>query len=417
MANCAIFSTFVAVLDIIEIYKRRVIAVVLLASNAYAAAMPDAEIDVPSDTAVSMTMVADSVTVKKPGLIQRVIDYFTDANKEHPDKAFDISFIGGPEYSSETGFGVGIIGSGLYTAGKQWRTDTVTPKSNVSLKFEVATHQYYKGGAEGIHIFPKDRMRLIYDTYFYSFKDKMWGVGYDMGSDDANESVFKRLEARVKLDYVVRLGPNMFLGPSGMFTYANARRVDNPELLCGQKDKIYTTGLGLTLLLDSRDFAPNAYRGVYVKVDQVFNPSFMGNKYAFSYTEAIAAVYCRAWRGAVIAPMVHARFTYGDTPWSMMSTFGGSHYMRGYYEGRYRDKCVMDATVEFRQHVWGRNGIVVWLGAGTIFPNFAALRLDRVLPNGGIGYRWEFKKRVNVRLDVGFGRGEKGVNFSINEAF
>ena len=129
--------------------------------------MPDAEIDVPSDTAVSMTMVADSVTVKKPGLIQRVIDYFTDANKEHPDKAFDISFIGGPEYSSETGFGVGIIGSGLYTAGKQWRTDTVTPKSNVSLKFEVATHQYYKGGAEGIHIFPKDRMRLIYDTYFY----------------------------------------------------------------------------------------------------------------------------------------------------------------------------------------------------------------------------------------------------------
>ena len=96
LANCAIFSTFVAVLDIIEIYKRRVIAVVLLASNAYAAAMPDAEIDVPSDTAVSMTMVADSVTVKKPGLIQRVINYFTDANKEHPDKAFDISFIGGP---------------------------------------------------------------------------------------------------------------------------------------------------------------------------------------------------------------------------------------------------------------------------------------------------------------------------------
>ncbi len=393
-------------------------AVMLLASNACAASVTsDAGVDEPNDTVVAVTATADSAVVKKPGLIQRVINYFTDANKEHPDKAFDISFIGGPHYSSETGFGVGIIGSGLYTAGKQWRTDTVTPKSNVALKFDVATHQYYKVGAEGIHIFPKDRMRLIYDTYFYSFKDKMWGIGYDMGSDDANESVFKRLEARVKLDYVVRLGPNMFLGPSGMFTYANARRVDNPEVLCGQKDKIYTTGLGLTLLLDSRDFAPNAYKGVYVKVDQVFNPSFMGNKYAFSYTEAIAAVYCRAWRGAVIAPMVHARFTYGDTPWSMMSTFGGSHYMRGYYEGRYRDKCVMDATVELRQHVWGRNGIVVWLGAGTIFPNFAALRLDRVLPNGGIGYRWEFKKRVNVRLDVGFGRGEKGVNFSINEAF
>ena len=40
-----------------------------------------------------------------------------------------------------------------------------------------------------------------------------------------------------------------------------------------------------------------------------------------------------------------------------------------------------------------------------------------ILPNAGIGYRWEFKKGVNVRLDVGFGRGEKSFNFSLNEAF
>jgi len=40
------------------------------------------------------------------------------------------------------------------------------------------------------------------------------------------------------------------------------------------------------------------------------------------------------------------------------------------------------------------------------------------MPNYGLGYRWEFKKGVNVRLDMGFGKWhEKGVNFSINEAF
>lgn len=360
----------------------------------------------------------DSVKPKKKNIIDKIIGYFSDANKEHPDKAFDISFIGGPHYSSEAGLGLGIIGSGLYTAGKQWRTDTITPKSNVALKLDVATHQLYKIGAEGIHVFPKDRMRLIYDAYFYSFKDKIWGIGYDMASDDANESVLKRLQAQAKLDYVVRLGSHVFIGPSAMFSYANARRIDNIDLLNGQATKIYTTGLGLTLLYDSRDFAPNAWRGLYVKFDQMFNPGFLGNKYAFSYTEATAAVYCRAWTGAVIAPMMHARFTYGgETPWSMMSTFGGGHYMRGYYEGRYRDKCAMDATVELRQHVWRRNGIVVWVGAGTVFPNFASLRWNKVLPNFGIGYRWEFKKRVNIRLDIGFGKGDKGINFGINEAF
>ncbi len=34
------------------------------------------------------------------------------------------------------------------------------------------------------------------------------------------------------------------------------------------------------------------------------------------------------------------------------------------------------------------------------------------------GYRWEFKKNVNVRLDYGFGKsGQSGFLFNINEAF
>ncbi|WP_427307929.1 hypothetical protein [Cupriavidus sp. H39] len=39
------------------------------------------------------------------------------------------------------------------------------------------------------------------------------------------------------------------------------------------------------------------------------------------------------------------------------------------------------------------------------------------LPNAGIGYRFEFKPRVNVRLDAGFGRRTRGAYFQINEAF
>ena len=100
-----------------------------------------------------------------------------------------------------------------------------------------------------------------------------------------------------------------------------------------------------------------------------------------------------------------------------MSTLGGSYSMRGYYEGRYRDKSAIDLCVELRQHVWRRNGVVLWVGAGTVFPKFSAMRWGHILPNYGVGYRWEFKKKVNVRLDLGFGRGQTGFIFSINEAF
>jgi hemolysin activation/secretion protein len=110
--------------------------------------------------------------------------------------------------------------------------------------------------------------------------------------------------------------------------------------------------------------------------------------------------------------------TWGNTPWCQLSYFGGSKIMRGYWEERFRDKMESDVTVELRQHVYGRHGFAVWVGAGTVYQKFKELRFKEIMPNYGLGYRWEFKKGVNVRLDMGFGKWhEKGVNFSINEAF
>ena len=53
-----------------------------------------------------------------------------------------------------------------------------------------------------------------------------------------------------------------------------------------------------------------------------------------------------------------------------------------------------------------------------MFFDFSGFKWGHTLPNYGIGYRWEFKNRVNVRLDYGFGKkGQSGFLFNINEAF
>ncbi len=72
--------------------------------------------------------------------------------------------------------------------------------------------------------------------------------------------------------------------------------------------------------------------------------------------------------------------------------------------------------MELRQHVWRRNSVVFWVGLASVFHNKETFK--KVLPNFGFGYRWEFKKDMNIRLDVGFGKSKQwGVVFSINEAF
>ena len=39
------------------------------------------------------------------------------------------------------------------------------------------------------------------------------------------------------------------------------------------------------------------------------------------------------------------------------------------------------------------------------------------LPNFGLGFRFEVEPRMNLRLDLGFGKNSAGFYFSFNEAF
>ena len=71
----------------------------------------------------------DSVRPEKLNLIQKVIRYFDDSNKEKPDKKFDVTFLGGPSYSESTSFQLALVAAGLYRT----RRDTATLQSNVSV--------------------------------------------------------------------------------------------------------------------------------------------------------------------------------------------------------------------------------------------------------------------------------------------
>lgn len=353
-------------------------------------------------------------SLPKRSFFKKFLDYFNDANKEKENKKFDFSVIGGPHYSSDTKFGIGLVAAGLYRTG---RKDTLLPPSNVSLYADVSTVGFYLLGVRGNHLFPEDKYRLNYNLYFYSFPSLFWGIGYDDAVNNDNKSKYKRFQAKVKVDFMFRLARNFYLGPMVAFDYVNGRDFEKPGLLQGMATRATNLTGGLSMVYDSRDFLTNAYKGYYLRIDQCFSPSFLGNTYAFSSTELTTSYYRTVWKGGVLAGQFHALLNYGDPPWGLMATLGSSYSMRGYYEGRYRDKNAADLQIELRQHVWRRNGVALWVGAGSIFHDFASFDPRHILPNYGFGYRWEFKKRVNVRLDLGFGKHQTGFIFNINEAF
>lgn len=360
---------------------------------------------------------ADSTVTKiqkKRNLIQKVVDYFMDANKVHEPKKLDFSIIGGPYYASDTKLGIGLVAAGIY---RSCPADTINPCGQFNLYGDVSINGYFKVGVRGNQLFKDGHRELSYDVSFESRPDEYWGIGYNMARRDSNRTCFKRWRMNIDLAYMFELAPNFYLGPRVLIDYLIGKKISRPELWRGQHKRTFTDGVGFAVMYDTRDNVFNAYRGFYARLDQTFAPRFLGNRYAFSATELTLSHYQPLWKGCIMATRLHSRITYGNTPWGLMSKLGGSYSMRGYYEGRYNDKCAADLTVELRQHVWRRNGVVVWGGVGEVFPRLDRIGRERLLWNWGVGYRWEFKKRVNVRIDYGFGVHQHGLIFSINEAF
>lgn len=355
----------------------------------------------------------DSVPAKRPGLIKRIINYFDKANDEKPDKKFDVTFLGGPSYSASTSLQIAVIAAGLYKS----ENNADTRQSNISLFGQGSITGFYRVGIFGEHYAPDNRWRLNYRGDFAHFPLKFWGLTFEQQRNKANESNYTELQSEIYAEWQWRFGRNIYFGPSAIFNYGKATKIERPELWGNERHDMLNYGLGLIFSLDTRDYPNNASRGVQLSIRQNFFPRFIGNKNAFSETELTFNIYKQWWKSGIMAFQVHGWSTYGNTPWTMLPTVDDSKGIRGYYEGRYRAKQEADFVVELRQHVWRRNGIVVWAGVGTVFNKFSQFNSKYLLPSYGFGYRWEFKKKVNIRVDLGFGRNSYAFALGIHETF
>lgn len=351
----------------------------------------------------------------KHGFFNRLLAYFAESNKEKSRKKFDFSIIGGPHYSTDTKFGLGIMAAALYYSNK---TDSLMPPSNLALYGDVSTIGYYLLGIKGVHLFSKQRYRLVYNTSFYFFPTKFWGVGYERGDDTNNESTMNRIEINVKTHFLFGWGKHFYVGPMVLYNQVDAHKIERPELLEGGAASSSDIGTGVAFELDTRDVMTAPHKGLYITFSQLCRQQLTNGRHLFFTTDFVANTYRPVWRGCTLAAQLTGTLQWGKLAWNNMAMLGSSQSMRGYYSGRYRDKNKLDAQIELRQHIYRRNGAVVWIGLGTVFPHFGALRFQHLLSNYGIGYRWEFKKNINIRLDYGFGKGnQSGFEFNVNEAF
>ena len=369
------------------------------------------------DTLSPVSSKETSVTVdkvdkrKKDTWLNRLLYGHIDRTYE---KKMDFSFVAAPSYTREASFGIGGAASGLYRLD---RTDSIMQPSDISINGNMSVEGMYVINIRGNNNFKGNKSRLSYQVSFCNQPLYLWGISYD---DCVLNPAVKYTRQRVGLDvdYVYKLTDDIHIGTSLSVNHSKAHKLENISYLNGQKQSYFFVGTGLSIQYDTRDFILTPTRGIYLMLKEMVYPQVFGNYHkTLLSTIFIADAYQKLWKGAVIAADFYGRINDNSSPWALREELGGSFRMRGYYSGRYTDNSQVSAQIELRQRLYKRLGCVGWIGAGTVFPSLKKMKMRNVLPNYGLGIRFEFKHNVNVRLDYGFGKDTKGFVLNLAEAF
>jgi len=122
--------------------------------------------------------------------------------------------------------------------------------------------------------------------------------------------------------------------------------------------------------------------------------------------------------GDTLALRATVRYTGGDAPFFLLSSFGGGKDLRGYPSGRYRDRMLYAVQSEYRWQVSDRWIFTGFAGVGEVAESTGDFG-ENFLPAAGIGTRFVLssKHKVSLSADLAVGKDGTEFYFGVGEAF
>jgi len=344
-----------------------------------------------------------------------------------PDSGkFKITPLLAPAYNPEMQY---LIAGGVLLSWKVGANPLRVQRSTMSSTISLSSTGAVNVSVSLSSFWNEDRLRINADLSFKDMPDNYWGVGYQAGlSPTKGDSTTKYHREWFKFSPRVVFGvaPHLLIGGVLELNRTLATQV-NPTMEADPAYQQYgnenaNAGLGIVLQYDSRDVAANAWHGMYAAITATNYGGVLGGDNEYTTILLDYRQYQTIGRlGSTLAWQVKSRIGIHNVPWPELSMLGTGYDLRGYVEGRFRDRMTLLGLAEYRytfirsQGRLSRHGFVVWTGGGTLGPDTP--HLHGFLPNGGVGYRFEIQPRSNVRVDFGFGERSSGVYFNFTEAF
>jgi hypothetical protein len=356
---------------------------------------------------------------EQKGWVNRQLNRFFNDTTSASEKSFRVYPTLG--YAPETGLELGASSLWLFRA----KGDSTNRLSEVqAFSFFTFKAQYGLWIDNAIYG-DKDKWFFLGRTRIQRFPLLYYGIGHSVDVEhpavvDANYILFRQRVLR-------KISRNLFLGPEIDYQHLYSVAFNQPEE--GEHHtppagSAGTTnlGFGAALVYDDRHNVLNVRKGWFAELSYLgYHPS-AASDFQFGSINLDVRAFHPVKKNNVLAWQVLGNFIKGDVPFNQLALMGGDMMMRGYYQGRYRDKNMMAAQVEYRMLPFSfsqRWGATIFAGTAAVAPELRAFQLDKTQFAGGAGLRYLLfpKKDIFLRLDVGMTREGPGFYFFTGEAF
>lgn len=330
------------------------------------------------------------------------------------DSSRGSSLIPLPVFNSAPETGLEFGGSVLYS----FYADTVHRETRVSNIFAfatVTTKGQNRFGLSTSHWYSQNKYHYSASVGYIDFPSDFYGLGNATLKANAERILEKRFKLNLAAEKL--LTKNIYAGfVAGMLDYkysgAGTPGIFETDPNIQNRDGGSTLFIGPSFVFDSRDNNTYTNKGVQVLASySIYKGVFGSNGYNGGLFTIEAMQYNRLSKTLNLAFDLYDTNLFGaQEPFYLLPALGSDELMRGYYNGRYRDKNYIAGQAELRYRFSQRFGLNFFGGTGTVFHDsfsFADLK-----PNygGGLRYFFDVEKGLDVRLDYAFGEQRPGEN-------
>lgn len=314
----------------------------------------------------------------------------------------------------ETGFGGGLVGGWFEGGG-------VGERPSSAVASALATVRGHRMGTLSAELYLDGGVHIAGTLQAQKYPDAFFGIGARTAEEMEETFTARTLMAELSAQLEVRPGLSV-----GALARARGDRLEemqpDGQLSAGSipgSGGGSVVGAGVIGVLDTRDDLYDPASGAYGEVRLVAFGRSLGSDYDFERLTLDVRRYLRAGPRATVAARGYLAATAGDPPFQELPRIGAEGIMRGYVDGRFRDRAAAAAEVEVRFPLVGRLGATVFGGVGAVAPDLLspppANELERSV---GAGLRVRLNDGgVNLRIDVGAGREGGGLYLGLGEAF